>query len=71
MIKITQISALLYLLIPFSPAQDTIEHSPHDLVFTELATTWDEGIPLGNGMMGALIWKKEGNLRISLDRADL
>ena len=48
-----------------------IEPSGHDLVFSELASTWDEGIPLGNGMLGALIWKKGENLRISLDRADL
>lgn len=43
----------------------------HDLVFTALATTWDEAIPLGNGMMGALVWQKDSMLRISLDRADL
>ncbi len=43
----------------------------HDLLFTSLANTWDEGIPLGNGMVGALIWQKDNNLRISLDRADL
>ncbi|MEA3461470.1 MAG: glycoside hydrolase N-terminal domain-containing protein, partial [Bacteroidota bacterium] len=45
--------------------------SPHDLVFDKLAGSWDEGIPLGNGMMGALVWEKEGRLRIALDRADL
>lgn len=43
----------------------------HDLRFTSLATTWDEGIPLGNGLIGALVWKKGDNLRMSLDRADL
>ena len=43
----------------------------HDLIYTELPTSWDEGIPLGNGLLGALIWKKEGKLRFSLDRADL
>jgi alpha-L-fucosidase 2 len=43
----------------------------HDLHFTRLARSWDEGIPLGNGMLGALIWEKDSNLRISLDRADL
>lgn len=45
--------------------------SAHDLVFSDLAESWDEGIPLGNGMMGALVWEKEGKLRIALDRADL
>lgn len=32
---------------------------------------WDEGIPLGNGIMGTLIWQKGANLRLALDRADL
>ncbi len=48
-----------------------LQESPHDLHFENLADTWDEAIPLGNGMLGALIWKKEGKLRFSLDRADL
>lgn len=43
----------------------------HDLRFEKLATRWDEGIPLGNGLMGALIWQKGERLRVSLDRADL
>jgi alpha-L-fucosidase 2 len=43
----------------------------YDLRFNNLAKTWDEGIPLGNGMLGALVWQKDGKLRLSLDRADL
>ncbi len=43
----------------------------HDLQYTALPQSWDEGIPLGNGMMGALVWQKDSFLRISLDRADL
>ena len=43
----------------------------HNLVFNELSSTWDEAIPLGNGLLGALIWHKEDKLRFSLDRADL
>jgi alpha-L-fucosidase 2 len=43
----------------------------HDLVFKALAKSWDEGIPLGNGLLGALVWQKGGALRLSLDRADL
>jgi hypothetical protein len=45
--------------------------SVHDLHFDTLAKRWDEAIPLGNGMLGALIWQKDQNLRFSLDRADL
>lgn len=48
-----------------------LESFKHDLVFSKLADSWDEGIPLGNGMLGALVWKKGDSLRISLDRADL
>jgi len=43
----------------------------HDLQFDTLATRWDEGIPLGNGMIGALVWQKGDRLHFSLDRADL
>lgn len=43
----------------------------HNLQFNKLATRWDEAMPLGNGMLGALIWKKDEKLRLSLDRADL
>jgi alpha-L-fucosidase 2 len=43
----------------------------HNLAFDHLADRWDEAIPLGNGMLGALIWQKNNQLRLSLDRADL
>lgn len=45
--------------------------SVHDLHFDTLARRWDEAIPLGNGTLGALVWQKGDNLRLSLDRADL
>lgn len=43
----------------------------HGLRYQTPAATWDEGFPLGNGMMGALVWGDGHPLRISLDRADL
>lgn len=43
----------------------------HNLSFPHLAKRWDEAMPLGNGMSGALIWEKNGRLRFSLDRVDL
>ncbi|MFN6063063.1 MAG: hypothetical protein ACK49K_07220, partial [Bacteroidota bacterium] len=53
-------------------AMDELQPGRHqNLLFEELATTWDEAIPLGNGIFGALICEKEGKLRFSLDRADL
>ena len=45
--------------------------SVHGLQFRQLPQVWDEGIPLGNGIMGALIWQKDDRLRLALDRADL
>ena len=48
-----------------------VERSDEDLTFTQLATTWDEGIPLGNAEVGALVWQKNNALRLSLDRTDL
>lgn len=47
------------------------EASGSDLVFDSLAQSWDEGIPLGNATVGALVWKKGDALRFSLDRTDL
>jgi alpha-L-fucosidase 2 len=43
----------------------------HFLQYDQIPTRWEEAIPLGNGMLGALIWQKGTKLRISLDRADL
>lgn len=43
----------------------------HGLQFSAIPTIWDEAIPLGNGIIGNLIWEKDGNLRLALDRADL
>lgn len=70
-IKLLSLLLTVFLFVSCSKTNRKIELSDHDLVFTKLASTWDEGIPLGNGMLGALVWKKGKNLRISLDRADL
>ena len=43
----------------------------HDLRFDGPIGRWDEALPLGNGLTGALIWGDGAPLRISLDRADL
>ncbi|OQY96337.1 MAG: hypothetical protein B6D37_02265 [Sphingobacteriales bacterium UTBCD1] len=60
---------LCFLVLPLSLfAQDL---SRYNLQFDSLAKRWDEAIPLGNGMIGALIWQKDDKLRMSLDRVDL
>lgn len=45
--------------------------SESDLVFTGLARSWDEAMPLGNATVGALVWQHDSSLRLSLDRTDL
>ncbi|OPB91228.1 glycosyl hydrolase family 95 catalytic domain-containing protein [Elizabethkingia ursingii] len=58
----------IFFIVPNLRAQSSPQHG---LEFTKLAIRWDEGIPLGNGMLGSLAWEKNGKLRLSLDRADL
>ena len=43
----------------------------HDLYFDMPSKVWDEALPLGNGMLGALLWGDGNPVYISLDRADL
>jgi len=68
---------LIFLLISFSEGGFCIQPdftgnpSAHDLQFKRLSRTWDDGVPLGNGILGQLVWKKGTRLRFSLDRADL
>ncbi|MFM7717097.1 MAG: glycoside hydrolase N-terminal domain-containing protein, partial [Microcystis sp.] len=47
------------------------QEKEHNLSFDSLPARWDEALPVGNGMLGALIWNKEGQLRFSLDQAAL
>ena len=42
----------------------------YDISSEHSITNWDEGIPLGNGKMGTLVYGN-GPLRLSLDRTDL
>lgn len=49
----------------------SVSPSDSDLKFNDLATTWDEGMPLGNATVGALVWQRDSALRLSLDRTDL
>ncbi|MCX6231537.1 MAG: hypothetical protein NTZ33_08330 [Bacteroidetes bacterium] len=61
----------ILLIISFLLAKNSYSQTAHDLHFNHLANRWDEGIPLGNGMLGQLVWQKGNNLSFSLDRADL
>src|SRR5580698_1176337 len=33
--------------------------------------TWDEAAPLGNGVMGGLLWGEGALIKVSLDRGDV
>ncbi|NND06388.1 MAG: hypothetical protein HKN87_08405 [Saprospiraceae bacterium] len=64
----------VFLLLQFfaiATGQDQRVFPGHDLVFQDLASTWDEAVPLGNGVIGNLVWLKNDRLRFSLDRSDL
>jgi len=70
-----QFLAFLFLSFGLRGAGDPMRpHFPqpeHGLKFSTPAMVWDEALPLGNGMLGALVWGDGKPLRISLDRADL
>ncbi len=40
--------------------------SRHNLRFSHLATDWENGIPLGNGILGQMVWRHHAHLRFSL-----
>ncbi len=63
-----RVFAVLVLLVCRASAQPK---PAYNLQFDHLANRWDEAMPLGNGMLGVLIWQKNDVLRLSLDRADL
>lgn len=42
-----------------------------DLIFEGPIRRWDEGVPLGNGHTGALIWNTASGVRISVDKGGL
>jgi alpha-L-fucosidase 2 len=50
---------------PYLPGADL------DLILEAPIRTWDEAIPLGNGLLGGLLWGEGDTLRLSLDRGDL
>ena len=43
----------------------------HGLHYETPALVWDEALPLGNGLLGALVWGDGKPIKVSLDRTDL
>lgn len=62
---------LLLLIFPSTLPAQSLPGAKEGLHFDSLATRWDEAIPLGNGIIGGLVYNKNGKLRVALDRADL
>lgn len=60
------------LALSFAPLpQERLPDAAHNLRFETPVTVWDEALPLGNGLLGALVWGDGTPLKISLDRTDL
>jgi alpha-L-fucosidase 2 len=63
---------ILVLLFLLCCEQLSAQQAPtHTLSSTQLPRRWDESFPMGNGLLGAMLWQKNDALRLSLDRADL
>jgi len=62
---------LILFTIIFASLASAQPRPEHGLHYQEPATVWDEAMPLGNGLLGALVWGDGKPLRISLDRTDL
>lgn len=45
--------------------------SDQNLKLKAPVSSWDDALPLGNGLMGGLLWGEGTKLRLSLDRGDL
>lgn len=63
--------AIIFLFSCTDKYEITVSEHKYDLVFNDLADKWDEAMPLGNATIGSLVWQKDKNLRISIDRSDL
>src|ERR687886_316932 len=42
-----------------------------DLIYTEPARRSEEGMPVGNGRMGSLVWTTPDAIRLQVNRADV
>jgi hypothetical protein len=52
-------------------AASQVPIEPYRLELDAPIETWDEAIPLGNGLTGGLLWGAENIINLSLDRGDL
>jgi alpha-L-fucosidase 2 len=64
-------AVLLSASIDFAADDSPLPSTDQNLVLAAPITHWDEAIPLGNGLMGGLLWGEGTTVRLSLDRGDL
>ncbi|WP_264551972.1 glycosyl hydrolase family 95 catalytic domain-containing protein [Flavobacterium sp. N2038] len=50
---------------------ESFPKAENNLVLQAPVNSWDEAIPLGNGLTGGLLWGEKNLIRLSLDRGDL
>jgi len=62
---------LLSAVLPLLVAAARLPDPSLNLKLRAPITSWDEAIPLGNGLLGGLLWGEDHTLRLSLDRGDL
>jgi alpha-L-fucosidase 2 len=73
---VVPVVAALLPLAPVCPSQSVTNQSsedgdPFQLHLSAPIGTWDDAVPLGNGLTGGLLWGEGATIRLSLDRADL
>ena len=61
----------LFFVLTMAAVEINLPQTRHGLHFTNAVRVWDEALPLGNGILGALVWGDGQPLKISLDRTDL
>lgn len=57
--------------VPFTTKEITAFLARHDLVYEDAPEVWHDGIPLGNGSIGAMLWGDGAPLKITLDHCAL
>lgn len=68
---LAQLAAMASLLAPAVAATNPPPPPAENLRIAAPIKVWDDAIPLGNGLMGGLLWGENHTLRLSLDRGDL
>lgn len=68
---VLKFAATIVLLASFCIPSGAQPQPKHQLQFQSMPTQWYEGLPLGNGWLGVLLWQKNERIRMSLDRVDL